>query len=142
MVRSSQHREVGTHRVLLTDEGKEDALFGLLPPSFQAQHGHLDSVLTLPESLVLLARSERCPIQAVRVKGAPIIATQFQPELNRDSNYERYMHYIDSYCAEGQSRIEAIVQANRLFAKSPEASTLLRSFLATEVEKETVEEGY
>ena len=140
VVRSTQHREVGTHRVSLTEDGKEDALFGTLPASFPVQQGHLDCVLTLPESFVPLARSERCPVQAIRVLDAPIVATQFQPELNRDSNYERYMHYIDAYCEEGQTRIEAIVQANRLFSKSPEASTLLRSFLATEVGLRSSEE--
>jgi GMP synthase (glutamine-hydrolysing) len=113
-------REVGSFNVTLTDEGRSDELFGRLPERFVAQMGHLDRATALPPGVPNLATSRRCPHQALRVPEAPIWATQFHPELDHDTNLDRCVAYAKQYVAE---------DSDRPAAPSPEASTILRSFL-------------
>lgn len=88
--------EVGTFPVQLTPDGLADPVFGGIPGTFEAQFGHKDSAAALPEGAVHLARSERCPVQAIRV-GARVYATQFHPELRMPDNRLRYERYLALY---------------------------------------------
>src|SRR3954469_3447542 len=72
---------VGPVSVTLTDEGRRDSLFGVLPPAFDAFVGHKEAIHELPRHAVLLASSPACPVQAFRV-GSNVYATQFHPELD------------------------------------------------------------
>ena len=72
---------VGAVPVSLTDAGREDPLFGVLPPVFEAFVGHKEAVSKLPGHVVRLAGSPACPVQAFRV-GRRVYATQFHPELD------------------------------------------------------------
>lgn len=67
--------------VTLTDAGRADQLFGVLPEVFDAFVGHKESVRGLPPHAVHLASAAACPVQAFRV-GAHAYATQFHPELD------------------------------------------------------------
>lgn len=69
-----------TH-ITLSDAGREDALFGVLPPAFDAFLGHKEAVSRLPDGAVLLASSAACPVQGFRL-GRHVYATQFHPELD------------------------------------------------------------
>lgn len=89
--------EVGTFDISLTRGAAEDPVFGGLPRVFPAQLGHNDRAMALPDGVTLLARSERCPFQAIRVDGAPFYATQFHPELSVDDNRARYARYAAKY---------------------------------------------
>ena len=75
--------EVGTIELQLTDAGRDDPVFGTLPPQFTAQAGHEDHVIQLPPDAELLASSTRVKEQAFRFVGRPIYCTQFHPELDR-----------------------------------------------------------
>ena len=59
--------------------------------------GHLDRAVRPPDGARNLVRSRLCPYQALRVDGAPIWATQFHPELDREANLFRYRAYIERY---------------------------------------------
>lgn len=86
---------VGCVSISLTDEGRADPVFGVLPDTFDAFLGHKEAVTRLPEGAVLLAGSATCPVQAFRI-GAHVYATQFHPELDRDGLCTRvdvYQHY-------------------------------------------------
>jgi len=72
---------VGAVTVTLTDEGRLDPVFGVLPATFDAFVGHKEAVSKLPEHVVRLAGSQGCPVQAFRV-GRNVYATQFHPELD------------------------------------------------------------
>jgi GMP synthase (glutamine-hydrolysing) len=72
---------VGPVWVTLTDEGRDDPLFGVLPPVFEAFVGHKEAVRELPPHAVRLASSPACPVQAFRI-GSNVYATQFHPELD------------------------------------------------------------
>ena len=86
---------VGAVTIELTDEGRADPVFGVLPDAFDAFLGHKEAVTRLPEGAVLLASSATCPVQAFRL-GEHVYATQFHPELDVEGLCTRvdvYQHY-------------------------------------------------
>ena len=64
-VRRGDKKEIGWHRVRLTEEGKADPLFAGIEHSFFAYHWHGD-VFDLPRDAVPLASSEQTRHQAFR----------------------------------------------------------------------------
>lgn len=119
--------EVGTYEIALTEEGKNDPLFGQLPAVFWAQLGRKDRAERLPEGCPNLAMSERCGMQALRVPGQPVWASQFHPELDGESNRERYLFYLSGYSdhMSDEERSEALQR----FRSSPDTLPLLRRFV-------------
>lgn len=116
--------EVGAFRVRLTDAGRDDELFTRLPDEFVAQMGHKDRAVAMPAGVDNLAASDLSPLQALRIPGAPIWASQFHPELDQRSNHERYLAYIERYPpggADGAGEFSSL--------PSPETSSLLPAFL-------------
>lgn len=85
---------IGAVRITLTDEGRADALFGVLPSSFEAFLGHKEAVSVLPRTAVRLASSSACPVQAFRL-GQHVYATQFHPELEPEGLCTRVDVYRD-----------------------------------------------
>lgn len=80
--------------VSLTEAGRDDPLFGVLPPAFEAFVGHKEAINELPATAVVLAFSPLCPVQAFRV-GDHVYATQFHPELDEPgirTRIETYKH--------------------------------------------------
>jgi GMP synthase (glutamine-hydrolysing) len=119
--------EVGTFEITLTPEGGQDELFNLLPSVFPAQLGRKDRAIRLPPSLIRLAFSDRCPVQAFRVQGKPIWATQFHPELSGEENRHRYLRYVRMYSDYlNQNGLQAILNK---FNPSPETPGLIPRFL-------------
>lgn len=119
--------EVGTYELWLTEEGRRDPLFGQLPERFWAQLGRKDRAARLPRGVENLAASESCPYQALRVRGRPIWASQFHPELDGESNRRRFFVYRKGYVPSlGPAELE---EAAARFRDSPHASTLLRRFV-------------
>ncbi len=86
--------ELGLLPVTLSEDGRRDELFSSLPDPFVTPIGHQEQVVELPPSTVLLASTERCRVQAYRVKGKPVYSTQFHPELSSDRLWERVEAYI------------------------------------------------
>jgi GMP synthase (glutamine-hydrolysing) len=117
--------EVGSYEVELTEDGREDVILGHLPDRFVAQMGHLDRAVVSPPGTKNLVRSDRCPYQALKVNGAPIWATQFHPELDRETNLDRYRNYIDRYSTDDGAADDSGFVA----LPSPETSRLLPVFL-------------
>jgi GMP synthase (glutamine-hydrolysing) len=116
---------VGTFDLELTDEGQADPLLGTLPARFEAQLGHNDRAASLPDGVVHLASSRLCAYQALRIPGKPIWATQFHPELDRETNLDRYRRYRANYGV----RVAENATAEDVFRESPESSGLLKDFL-------------
>ena len=121
--------QLGTFEIRLTDAAADDPLFGDLPTTFDAQLGHNDSAVELGDALIHLAESDACPYQAVRVKGRPIVATQFHPELTRSDNIDRFKNYLKNYRKPGQNFEEAMAYAEEIHRPSPHACGLLHSFV-------------
>ncbi len=127
VIHDPPNTEVGTFELTLTEAGREDPLFGALPPRFMAQMGHKDRAAQIADGVPNLARSLLSPFQALRIPGQPIWATQFHPELDRSTNTDRYLHYIEHY-APGTSEQERQALLSR-FTDSDESSELLPRFL-------------
>jgi GMP synthase (glutamine-hydrolysing) len=86
---------IGAVSIALTSAGRDDALFGVLPDTFDAFVGHKEAVSRLPHGAVLLASSAACPVQGFRL-GHHVYATQFHPELDVDALVQRidvYRHH-------------------------------------------------
>lgn len=81
--------------IRLTDAGRADPLFGLLPEVFDAYVGHKEAISSLPARAVLLASGDACPVQAFRV-GQHQYATQFHPELDSTAMLSRVALYRHS----------------------------------------------
>ena len=127
IVFDADNAEVGTYEVRLTAEGESDSLVGILPPVFLAQQGHKDRAASLPPGAVHLASSGLAPFQAFRLPGKPIWATQFHPELTRDTNVERFETYRAKY--RGHLELDDAGVEKVSFAESPEPTRLLPEFL-------------
>jgi GMP synthase (glutamine-hydrolysing) len=120
VLHDTNQNKVGTFLVTLTDAGKADLLFSTLPPTFQAQYGHKDSLESVPKGATLLAKGERCRTSALRY-GQSIYTTQFHPELTAEDSLWKLSN-SSGYLPEGVSG-ESIVK------ESPEASTLIPTFI-------------
>lgn len=118
--------EVGTFHIELTPEGLDDPLFGPLAPGFPAQFGHKDHALDVPQGMTNLARSERCPHQALRVDGKPIYATQFHPELSMEQNRERFLNYLEAYSQ--PDMVDTPDEVLARYVPTLEATSLLEAF--------------
>jgi GMP synthase (glutamine-hydrolysing) len=75
--------DVGAIPIEITEEGAKDSLLKGLPKNFRALGGHKEACDVIPEHAVLLAKSEICPNQIVRIKNN-VYASQFHPELDVD----------------------------------------------------------
>jgi len=78
----------------LTETGRVDPLFEVMPPTFKAFVGHKEAVHSLPDDAIVLASSADCPVQAFRV-GRNVYATQFHPELDVPGIHVRIDTYKD-----------------------------------------------
>jgi GMP synthase (glutamine-hydrolysing) len=125
VIHDADATEVGSFDLQLTEEGRQDSLFSQLPDEFIGQMGHMDRAANMPPGVLNLASSELSPLQALRIPGRPIWASQFHPELDQQTNYERYRAYIDRYGShDDESDGNSFVSL-----PSPETSTLLPAFL-------------
>ena len=119
--------EVGTYRLTVSEEGRRDPLMERMPESFEAQMGRKDRALRLPDGVVNLASSALNPYQALRVPGKPIWATQFHPELDLETNLERYYRYLEGYAELLSAEEQQLALEN--FRESPHTEALLPGFL-------------
>lgn len=118
--------EIGTIQLMLTPAGRNDPLFGQLPPTFTAHAGHEDRVIELPPDAVLLASSARVREQAFRFIGRPIYCTQFHPELDRTAMQERVLTYPEYVTRIARMPFDDFLASMQ---ETPEANSLLRRFV-------------
>lgn len=128
VVHDTDRAELGTLDIHLTPDGEADPLIGIYTPSFKGQLGHKDRAERLPAGCVHLAYSDLVPYQAFRVDGAPVFATQFHPELDREGNAFRCRAYATIYARTGVA--EEMEQVIAGLHDSPEASALMPRFVA------------
>jgi len=83
-VRKCPEHEIGWLRVSLTQLGVDDPLFDDIPGDFNPFHSHFDEVLSVSGKIEVLAGSEKCRVQAMRVKGTNIYGIQFHPEIGTE----------------------------------------------------------
>jgi GMP synthase (glutamine-hydrolysing) len=76
-------REIGTHAIEKLESAAGDPFAAPLPAIFRAHTTHEQSVLEIPASTVVLARSTRDPHHLLRY-GPKALSTQFHPEFSAD----------------------------------------------------------
>ena len=121
--------ELGTIKLTLTKEGKNDPVFKNLSNSFFCQMGHEDIVIKKPKNSTILASSKKIEIEAFRFNNKPIYCTQFHPELTlEDLKYrmETYPNYVKKIL--GISQKEFL--ETRCF-EAKETENLINQFIKT-----------
>lgn len=116
-------REIGTCAVTL-DAGADDPLLAGLPATFNANHSHVDSVVTLPPGARRLGSTSLEP-NAMYAVGATTKCVQFHPEFDGDSMrgyVEARAHLID-----GEGLDSKAIHARAVDA--PHGAETLRNFL-------------
>ncbi len=101
---------IGCVEVSVTKAGANDPLLKGMPGSFKAMVGHKEACDSIPPGAVLLASSEKCPVQMFRIRNN-LYATQFHPEADAEEFILRIHTYKDhGYFApeEAQGLIEAV----------------------------------
>lgn len=127
VINDLERAEIGTHKLLLTEAGKRDPIFGPLNGEFFGQMGHEDIVTRLPPTAQLLASSERVENQAYCFPDRPIYCTQFHPELNCGDLLERVVHYPEYIRRIAKMEPE---QFSELIHETLETEALLQRFLS------------
>ncbi|UCE80608.1 MAG: GMP synthase subunit A [Methanobacteriota archaeon] len=85
--------EFGKTLITVVDE---DDLFKGLPTSFIAWESHNDEVIELPPGFRLLAKSDTCPVQAMKHESRKLYGLQFHPEVEHtDNGYDIFQAFID-----------------------------------------------
>ena len=125
VVTDPTHEEIGSFPIELTPEGRRDPLFATFPERFIVQLGHHDRIDKLPPGFVVLARSERCAHQAIRLDGKPVYGSQFHSEMTTEHMRARLLMYRDEYLGPDGDPAEI----EKLLAPSPEVESLLDRFL-------------
>ncbi len=72
--------EIGWLPITVQEPGLSDPLLGGLGPVFHGFLWHGDQITELPEEAELLASSERCRVQAYRLRNRPVWGVQFNPQ--------------------------------------------------------------
>jgi GMP synthase (glutamine-hydrolysing) len=125
VVTDTAQEEIGSFPIELTAQGRRDPLFATFPERFTVQLGHHDRIEELPPGFVVLARSERCAHQAIRLDGKPVYGSQFHSEMTTEHMRARLLMYRDEYLPPGADQDEI----ERLLEPSPEVEGLLDRFL-------------
>ena len=117
---------VGAVPVTVTPEGRDDPVFGALPPVFDAFVGHKEALREPPPGAVVLATSPDCPVQGFRVR-ENLYATQFHPELDVPGIVERVRIYQDAgyFPVEETDRVIAALHTSQVV----HPPLLLRAFV-------------
>ena len=94
--------EVGACEITLSEDGKCDKLFSILPDKFKGYEAHSQSVLKLPIEAKILAYNEHDAIQAFSYKNH-IWGTQFHPEFFKGTVKEYIKYEKDSLVDSGKN---------------------------------------
>jgi len=84
--------EFGRTRLFVENDGD---LFNGLPREFDVWESHNDEVKTVPKGFQVLARSDTCPVEAMRSLERPLYALQFHPEVeNTDHGQDIFRNFL------------------------------------------------
>lgn len=113
--------------ITLTDEGKKDPILADFPAEFITYVGHHEAVENMPEDAVLLASSQTCPVQMMRV-GCHFYATQFNPEIDSDVISSRLLAYRDAGWG-GAEDFDQLVLIGKAGQGQHQCGKILRNFV-------------
>lgn len=119
--------EMGLFKISLSENNSTDPTLVEIPHTFQAIEGHKNSVIYNPQlpHYVVLAQSERCPVQMFKYK-QNIYGVQFHPELTPDEVAYRYTLY-PGYVEQSGKTLQELTADLR---ETPHALKILQNFIA------------
>ena len=117
-------REMGTVKVSLHEHAKDDPLFGELPGSISVHATHMQTVLTVPDDVTVLAYSDKDDCQAFRWKDH-VWGVQFHPEFSTEHMRE-YIHVRRMALIQEGNEPKAMRKA---VSAAPDARRILRNFV-------------
>jgi len=109
-------QEMGIIPVDVSIAGDDDPLFGGLPSTILAPSGHNDHVKRLPSGVTLVGKGDFVSNQALKVDGAPFWASQFHPELTKETLIDRWNFYRDVFSTDP----DEIAAKDKMLADSPD----------------------
>lgn len=127
VVTSSEHSELGTVTVDVTDEGRKDPLYRQFGESLRVHSGHSDYVVSVPSGVDLLASNARCQTQAFKVRGTQVYSVQFHPDMTGAEARYRYLAYRHGFADRLDD--DAMRAAEKFIPEADESVSLLGSFL-------------
>lgn len=92
VVDTTHGESLGAPTIRLTQAAASDPVCAGLPPEFLAFVGHKEAILRPTPAMTVLASSDGCPVQMLRV-GQHVRATQFHPELDAEALVTRIRAY-------------------------------------------------
>jgi len=109
--------ELGSHKITLTEKGKNSLLFNNLPVEIVVYESHQDHISILPEDAIQLAYNEKC-VQALQLFDY-IFSVQFHPEFS----LEIMKKYIETRSSSG------VVIDDNFVEKSTNSDLVLSNFI-------------
>jgi len=79
---------------------EKDEIFKGLPERLRVWESHMDEVRELPAGFRLLARSETCPVEAMKHERLPIYGVQFHPEVAHTEKGSEIYRNFAGLCGE------------------------------------------
>ena len=129
----ARHPEIGVLEVELTPDGRSDTLFQGTPTQQHCLQWHSVEVAQPPENSVVLARSNACPVQALRV-GQNAVSMQYHVEIESDtvSNWAKIPEYaiaLENALGEGTAKTLDEDAASRMDTFNRTAKQLYQNFM-------------
>lgn len=138
LVVSPEMSEGGIFEISLTPAGRKEKIFAKVGDTFKAVLGHKTSVNRLPEGSIILAKSTRCPIQAVKFTPT-MYGFTFHPELTyqdlieRTSLYEGYASNDEAMKYQETATNSILINLIEKFSDSSFASQKARTFSSNSI---------
>ena len=126
-----ENEEIGTGVVYTTTAAADDPLFRDCPESFKVNQGHHDRILNLPDGCTILAKTDKCPVQAFRMGDRPVYGVQYHPELDKEGQLWRVNFFAGSYI-DSKEEADAVAQG---VEETPVAFRLLKDWVDRIVHK-------
>ena len=77
------------------DIDEDNELFAGLPRSFTVWESHNDEVTNVPANIQVIAHTENCAVEAIKVKDKPFYGVQFHPEVeNTEHGAEIFQNFL------------------------------------------------
>lgn len=136
--------EIGWLPITVTEAGLGDPLLAGLGETFYGFLWHGDLIKRLPENAVILASTEKCPVQAFRLGDLPVWGVQFNPQydpviaegvIRAAKTLPKYGYNLDEMVATGYREYNDV--ADRIFGNFFEEAQKERDGRAAPVDSAT-----
>ncbi len=120
-------KEVSNHVMTCMPAATDDELLYDMPKKFKANCGRTDNIISIPEHMIHLVKSELSEYHIFRVPEAPVYAVQFHAELCKKDEWTRmdFAHAHGGYFKDN----EDLQNQKDKIVKTPEATSLIEKFV-------------